>query len=109
MEIEICENSMELEMAAWSAYLHDIEHRGYVTSPNRLVQKAMSMDGFSYNKVHDLNQYVAIAVEVIERWSEDEMDDFGSSDFTFLLKEYLEELGLVTEFNPYLTIVKTAA
>ena len=47
---------------------------------------------------------------LLNRWSED--DGFGSSDFTFALKDFIDEfirrkkLPLKTVFEPYLEIVK---
>ena len=65
-------------------------------------------------KIHQWN-LLDIATEVAEEWSSDWDEDqgFGSSDMTFMIKDFIDTViacftnrNYKTEFNPALQIVK---
>jgi len=83
--------------------------------PMRLIDKGANIKGFHWiTDVSTINEQYDLAVEITEEWSEDwsKDDGFGSSDFTFALKDFIDEfirrkqLSLKTVFKPYLEIVK---
>lgn len=77
-------------------------------NPLRLVRRGNEMETGKKMSSLTMLDKMKVATQVVERWSDywEEGQGFGSSDYTFMLKEYLEELGAETEFNPCLTIVK---
>lgn len=88
----------------------------YLVSPARLYSKAMEINGYSFLSEIPNFRKIDMAVEIAETWAGDwdEGQGFGSSDFTYMVQDYLDNLieyvgGLKTEFNPYLSIVKTEA
>lgn len=91
-----------MTMAEWEAYLWEIENRGYIVSPLGLVNKAINLPNFkfgvAFNKLED---YLEKAVDVVEEWTNmwEKGHGFGSSDYTALLREYIEECGSTTAFD----------
>jgi|TARA_B100001094_G_C18153873_1_gene785292 hypothetical protein len=89
----------------------------YLVQPSSIVSKAMSIDSFksmvTKEKVENF-QLFEMAIEIAEEWTNswDEGDGFGSSDGTYLLKDFIDSVigyyaeGYKTIFNPYLMITK---
>ena len=87
----------------------------YLFSPSRLMECESRIEGYEMltNSIPKDERY-KVAEYIAEEWTMDWSEDegFGSSDFTFALKNYLDELirmtklPLKTEFNPYLSITK---
>ena len=88
-----------------------------IFQPERLIERVKYVSGHEIlSKVpNSLKEELAneIAYEWTSDWSEDE--GFGSSDFTFALKEFIDNLLMCsklpykTTFQPYLSIVKKQA
>ena len=95
----------------------------YLIHPETLMFNAKSrINGFSEMITHGSVQQhtlLELATEVAEEWTNDWDEDqgFGSSDGTYMLKEFIDSvIGLVhwkqqrwkysTEFNPVLEVVK---
>lgn len=87
----------------------------YLFSPTRLMDSLSRIEGNEMlTTVITKDEQYKIAEEIAEEWTMDWEEDegFGSSDFTFALKNYIDELigmtklPLKTEFNPYLKITK---
>lgn len=85
----------------------------YVVDPQSLVNRAKSIKGI--DKVVDvksLPKHLNLAIEVVEDWSDAE--EIGSSDFTFMLKEFIDLILQVqdkydvyqTSITPYLSVVE---
>ncbi len=84
-------------------------------NPIRLLERAKNIKGIYWlTDVSSINEQYNLAQEIAEEWTNDwsEDDGFGSSDFTFALKDFIDEfirrkkLPLKTVFEPYLEIVK---
>tara|TARA_R110000796_G_scaffold6369_1_gene22685 strand:- start:326 stop:610 length:285 start_codon:yes stop_codon:yes gene_type:complete len=86
-------------------------------NPNSLITSAKRIEGIELLE-RNVDEYCSTAMEVAEEWTEDheEGDDFGSSDTTFALKDFLDRVimlesftkanDLKTVFGPRLTIVR---
>ena len=91
----------------------------YLVDPQSLVFKAKGyIDGFS-EMVRDNEtpqwDLLEIAMEVAEEWTNDWDEDqgFGSSDGTYMLKDFIDNViwkyaggKFMTEFNPSLSVVE---
>jgi hypothetical protein len=84
-------------------------------NPMRLLERAKNIKGIYWlTDISSINEQYNLAQEIAEEWTDDwsEDDGFGSSDFTFALKDFIDEfirrkkLPLKTVFEPYLEIVK---
>lgn len=89
--------------------------KSYLFSPIHLIERAKKVKGIYWlTDLSSLNEQYDLAKEIAEEWTDDWDDDFGfgSSDFTFALKDFIDELirrtkePLKTVFSPYLEIVK---
>lgn len=90
----------------------------YLIHPETLMFNAKSrIKGFSEMITHGSVQQhtlLELATEVAEEWTNDWDEDqgFGSSDGTYLLKDFIDTIissytkGYKTVFNPSLSIVK---
>ena len=90
----------------------------YIVDPQSLVFNAHRINGFT-KMIGDeqIPQWdlLEIAMEVAEEWTSDWPEDegFGSSDMTFMIKDFIDNViwrfasgKLMTEFNPSLSIVE---
>jgi len=84
-------------------------------NPMRLLERAKNIKGIYWlTDISSINEQYNLAQEIAEEWTNDwdEDEGFGSSDFTFALKDFIDELirrkkqPLKTVFEPYLEIVK---
>lgn len=94
----------------------------YLVHPSNIVSKALGIDSFKQmisDEQVQFSELVDTSVEIAEEWTNDWDEDqgFGSSDGTYMLKEFIDSvIGLVhwkhhkkeysTEFNPVLEVVK---
>ena len=84
------------------------EQKQLLTSPKQLLMNAQKSGYIDIDTMLD-KQTLKIATEVIQQWTDDQDPDgdFGSSDMTYLMQDFLNELGLKTIFkNHKLTVVK---
>ena len=89
----------------------------YLVHPSTLLERALSIEGFTEvvlkNKIA-ISTLLKNAKIIAEEWTLDWDDDhgFGSSDGTFLLKDFIDTIicgkGYKTTFNPYLSVIKTS-
>jgi hypothetical protein len=90
----------------------------YLVQPESLVFNSKRVNGFvEFINENDINQWdlLTIALEVVEQWTEmwDEDQGFGSSDGTYMTKEFIDNvIGFagkhgfkMTEFTPTLSVV----
>ena len=89
----------------------------YLVHPSNIVSKALGIDSFK-QMINDeqvqFSELVDTSVEIAEQWTDDwdEGHGFGSSDGTYLLKDFMDTIigsytkGYKTIFNPSLSIVK---
>jgi hypothetical protein len=90
----------------------------YLVDPQSLVFNSHRVNGFT-QMVGDeqIPQWdlLEMAMEVAEEWTEDWPEDegFGSSDMTFMIKDFVDNVirrfaggKLMTKFNPSLSIVE---
>ena len=90
----------------------------YLVDPQTLVFNAHSVNGFT-KMVGDENipqwDLLEVATDVAEEWTEDweEGEGFGSSDMTFMIKSFIDEViwrhtsrKLMTKFTPGLSVVE---
>jgi hypothetical protein len=86
-----------------------------IFSPQRLLDRAKNVNGIYWiQDVTRINQHYDLAEEIAQDWTEQWSDSegFGSSDFTFALKDFIDQLIVIkkqpfkTVFNPCLEIVK---
>ena len=91
----------------------------YLVDPTSLLFNSHRIEGFTKmigdEKIHQWD-LLDIATEVAEEWTNDWDEDqgFGSSDMTFMIKDFIDNvihqftsLNIYkTEFNPSLQIVK---
>ena len=88
-----------------------------ITSPIRLMQKASQIEGWDLIPKYGID-LMQEAVDVVEDWSQDWVDGcgFGSSDMTYMIKDYLDILllmhafddnsaNLTTVFKPSLSVI----
>jgi len=89
----------------------------YLVNPSNIVSRALGIDSFK-QMINDeqiqFSELVDTSVEIAEEWTNDWDEDqgFGSSDGTYLLKDFIDTIissytkGYKTVFNPSLSIVK---
>ena len=89
----------------------------YLVNPSNIVSRALGIDSFK-QMINDeqiqFSELVDISVQIAEEWTNDwdEGDGFGSSDGTYLLKDFIDTIigsytkGYKTIFNPSLTVSK---
>ena len=89
----------------------------YLVHPSNIVSRALGIDSFKQmisDEQVQFSELVDTSVEIAEEWTNDWDEDqgFGSSDGTYLLKDFIDTIisshtkGYKTVFNPYLSIVK---
>ena len=89
----------------------------YLVDPRSLIFNSHRVNGFTkmigYKQIPQWD-LLEIATEVAEEWTEDWDEDqgFGSSDMTYMIKNFIDIViwrfasgKLMTEFNPSLSIV----
>ena len=89
----------------------------YLVHPSDIVSKAFGIDSFK-KMINDeqvqFSELVDTSIEIAEQWTDDwdEVHGFGSSDGTYLLKDFIDTIissytkGYKTMFSPTLTIIK---
>ena len=95
----------------------------YLVNPSTIVTKALGIDSFK-QMINDeqvqFSELVDTSVQIAEEWTDDwdEGCGFGSSDGTYLLKDFIDTIissytksiykksGYQTIFNPYLSVAK---
>ena len=89
----------------------------YLVHPSDIVSKAFGIDSFK-QMINDeqvqFSELVDTSIEIAEQWTDDwdEGHGFGSSDGTYLLKDFIDTIissytkGYKTMFSPTLTIIK---
>ena len=89
----------------------------YLVHPSDIVSKAFGIDSFK-KMINDeqvqFSELVDTSIEIAEQWTDDWDDGhgFGSSDGTYLLKDFIDTIissytkGYKTMFSPTLTIIK---
>ena len=89
----------------------------YLVDPQSLIFNSHQVNGFTKmigDKQIPQWDLLEIATEVAEEWTEDWDEDqgFGSSDMTYMIKNFIDIViwrfasgKLMTEFNPSLSIV----
>lgn len=90
----------------------------YLVQPESLVFNSKRVNGFvEFINENDIKQWdlLEIALEVVEQWTEmwDEDQGFGSSDGTYMTKEFIDNvIGFagkngfkMTKFTPTLSVV----
>jgi hypothetical protein len=95
----------------------------YLVNPSNIVSRALGIDSFKQmisDEQVQFSELVDTSVQIAEEWTEDweEGHGFGSSDGTYLLKDFIDTIiscytksiykksGYQTVFNPSLSIVK---
>ena len=89
----------------------------YLVNPSNIVSRALGIDSFKQmisDEQVQFSELVDTSVEIAEQWTDDwdEGYGFGSSDGTYLLKDFMDTIigsytkGYKTIFNPSLSIVK---
>ena len=89
----------------------------YLVHPQHIVSRALGIDSFT-QMINDeqvqFSELVHTSVQIAEEWTNDWDEDqgFGSSDGTYLLKDFMDTIigsytkGYKTIFSPYLTVSK---
>ena len=95
----------------------------YLVNPSNIVSRALGIDSFK-QMINDeqvqFSELVDTSVQIAEEWTNDwdEGCGFGSSDGTYLLKDFIDTIissytksiykksGYQTIFNPYLSVAK---
>ena len=88
----------------------------YLVDPQTLIFNSHRVSGYS-ELVKNIPQWelLNIAQEVAEEWTEDWPEDqgFGSSDRTYMIKQYIDRVcwsfasgKFMTQFNPSLSVVE---
>jgi len=88
----------------------------YLVDPQTLIFNSHRVSGYS-ELVKNIPQWelLQIAQEVAEEWTEDWPEDqgFGSSDRTYMIKQYIDQVcwsfasgKFMTQFNPSLSVVE---
>ena len=93
----------------------------YLVNPSNIVSRALGIDSFK-QMINDeqiqFSELVDISVQIAEEWTNDwdDGDGFGSSDGTYLLKDFIDTVisnftnsvynqsGYQTIFNPTLSV-----
>ena len=95
----------------------------YLVNPSSIVSRALGIDSFKQMITDEQVQFselVDTSVQIAEEWTNDwdEGDGFGSSDGTYLLKDFIDTIilsytnsiynksGYQTVFNPSLMVAK---
>ena len=95
----------------------------YLVNPSNIVSRALGIDSFKQmiaNEQVQFSELVDTSVEIAEQWTDDWDEDhgFGSSDGTYLLKDFIDTIissytnsiynksGYQTVFNPSLMVAK---
>ena len=90
----------------------------YLVNPSNIVSRALGIDSFK-QMINDeqiqFSELVDTSVQIAEEWTNDwdEGDGFGSSDGTYLLKDFIDTVisnystshKYMTDFTPYLSVV----
>ena len=93
----------------------------YLVHPSNIVSRALGIDSFKQmisDEQVQFSELVDTAVEIAEEWTNDWDEDqgFGSSDGTYLLKDFMDTIisnftnsiynksGYQTVFNPTLSV-----
>ena len=84
-----------------------------VVNPQSLVNRVKDIKGLDkVTNIQAINIQLDLATEVVKDWSDTE--EIGSSDFTFMLKEFIDLIlqregrwyTHKTDFTPYLSVVE---
>jgi len=90
----------------------------YLVHPSNIVSRALGIDSFKQmisDEQVQFSELVDTSIEIAEQWTDEyEGTDhgFGSSDGTYLLKDFIDTIissytkGYKTMFSPTLTIIK---
>ena len=90
----------------------------YLVHPSDIVSRALGIDSFKQMISDEQVQFfelVDTSVEIAEQWTNEYEGSgygFGSSDGTYLLKDFMDTIigsyakGYKTIFSPYLTVSK---
>ena len=84
----------------------------FLVNPNHLYERATKIEGWYFLDSIPMFYKMVTANEITDLWAADwdEDEGFGSSDFTYMIQDYLDtlisNLPFKTTFNPYLQIVK---
>ena len=95
----------------------------YLVNPSNIVTRALGIDSFKQmisDEQVQFSELVDTSIQIAEEWTDDWDSDhgFGSSDGTYLLKDFIDTIiscytksiykksGYQTVFNPSLSIVK---
>ena len=95
----------------------------YLVHPSNIVSRALGIDSFKQmisDEQVQFSELVDTSVEIPEEWTNDWDEDqgFGSSDGTYLLKDFMDTIisnftnsiynksGYQTVFNPSLSVAK---
>ena len=95
----------------------------YLVHPSNIVSRALGIDSFKQmisDEQVQFSELVDTSVEIAEEWTNDWDEDqgFGSSDGTYLLKDFIDTIilsytnstynksGYQTVFNPSLSVAK---
>lgn len=83
-----------------------MDNKNYLVSPFRLVESAKRVKGFDVVSVIREVDLLKIAEDVVADWSYDWNEDegFGSSDFSFMIKDFLYHLVLFRGLENYLEV-----
>jgi len=86
----------------------------FLVNPIDLYSRATNIAGWELLDSIPMFYKMDICIQTADEWAADwdEGQGFGSSDFTYMIQDYLNNLigtlPLKTIFNPYLGIVKTS-
>ena len=69
----------------------------YLVNPSNIVSRALGIDSFKQmiaNEQVQFSELVDTSVEIAEQWTDDWDEDhgFGSSDGTYLLKDFIDTI-----------------
>ena len=95
----------------------------YLVQPQTLIERALRIESFSsmFSKEQiQFSELIDISTQIVEEWSSDwdEGQGFGSSDGTYMLKDFMDTVisnftdstynksGYQTVFQPSLMIIK---
>lgn len=73
-----------------------------------IYNRAKTIEGFSLKEFNiDIVDFLEVCQEVVYDW--EDAEEIGSSDFTFMVKQAIDELlprEYTTTFDPYLKVIK---
>jgi hypothetical protein len=91
----------------------------YLVDPSKILSRALGIDSFKQmitNEQVQFSELVDTSVQIAEEWTNDwdEGHGFGSSDGTYLLKDFIDTVissytksgKYMTKFNPSLSVVE---